>query len=338
MKTFHTRSRSIAVEDPSRVGEARRLAVDLSEEEGLNATKSGQVAIIATELATNILKHARSGEIVMRTLDDGDRKGIELLSLDKGPGMSDFDKCLRDGYSTAGSCGTGLGSISRLSTHFEAYSVPEQGTALLSQVWSEGNATYSTPGFVYGAICLPVHDGERCGDGWAIKIDRDHLSFLLVDGLGHGEFAADAADEAIRVFDENQYPELEEQMHYMHGALKKTRGAAVALGKLDLKHQKLRYAGVGNISGNLFNNLQCRSLLSHNGTIGHVINKVKEFDYDWTADSLLVLHSDGLSSKWDFENYPGLHVRHPSLIAGVLYRDCRRSRDDASVMVVREAG
>lgn len=333
----HGRSRLVPITDVSQVGETRRLAVGVGEAVGLDETERGQVAIIATELGTNILKHAGHGAVIIRELQYGIAGGVELLSLDKGPGMADIHRCLEDGYSTAGSSGTGLGSISRLSTRFDAYSASGQGAVILSQVWSKRETKGELARYEIGAVCLPMHQGEGCGDGWSVRMESDHLEFIAVDGLGHGEFAAMAADEAIRIFEGSSEANLEMRMQDLHGALKKTRGAAVALGEIKSGGPKLRFVGVGNISGAVFGYLRSQSMVSCNGTVGHVVNRLKQFEYPWSRDSILVLHSDGLSSKWDLKDYPGLQMRHPAVIAGVLYRDHHRSTDDANVLVIREA-
>jgi hypothetical protein len=99
----------------------------------------------------------------------------------------------------------------------------------------------------------------------------------------------------------------------------------------------VRYAGIGNISATIVAHGASRSLVSHNGIAGHEMRKIQEFSYDWTPDALLVMHSDGLSGRWDLGRYPGLSNRDPSVVAGVLYRDFSRGRDDALIVVIRAA-
>jgi anti-sigma regulatory factor (Ser/Thr protein kinase) len=91
---------------------------------GFDETDVGNVAIIVTELATNMLKHATQGEILMRPIARGTALGMEFVALDRGPGIASLTQCFRDGYSTAGSPGTGLGSIARLAGDFDIYSTP----------------------------------------------------------------------------------------------------------------------------------------------------------------------------------------------------------------------
>ncbi|MGH7263328.1 MAG: hypothetical protein ACREMB_00540 [Candidatus Rokuibacteriota bacterium] len=79
-----------------------------------------------------------------------------------------------------------------------------------------------------------------------------------------------------------------------------------------------------------------RHLVSYAGIAGHELRRVKELAYPWPEEALLVLHSDGLGTQWSLSAYPALARRHPTLIAGVLYRDHSRRRDDVSVLVAKE--
>ena len=103
-----------AVTDASQVAEARRLVAQRARLAGVTTARLGDVAIVVTELATNLLKHAGGGHSLASHRDDGDGAGLELLALDRGSGMTDVGRCMDDGYSTAGSPGTGLGAIARL--------------------------------------------------------------------------------------------------------------------------------------------------------------------------------------------------------------------------------
>ena len=101
---------------------------------------------------------------------------------------------------------------------------------------------------------------------------------------------------------------------------------------------KLTFAGVGNIAARIYAGSESRqNLVSLNGTAGHQCDRIQDFSYPWPEDGLLVLHSDGLSTGTGLESYPGLAARDPALIAGVLYRDFCRGRDDATVVVAKAA-
>jgi hypothetical protein len=124
-------------------------------------------------------------------------------------------------------------------------------------------------------------------------------------------------------------------MQRLHDALRPTRGAAAAVAEVEARRGVVRFCGVGNVAATLVAGGATRSLVSHHGTLGHDARRIAEFRYPWTADSVLVLNSDGLVSHWSPDRWPGLLGRAATLVAAVLYRDCRRQRDDTSVLVVR---
>lgn len=369
----------ITVADPSRVGEARRAAAVLGERLGFDQTRRGELAIVVSEAATNLLKHAGGGDLILRALDRDGSAGVEVLTLDRGPGIPNVSQAMRDGFSTGGTAGTGLGAIRRLATEFDVFStraapgtsaaaaprapaathsptghaVP--GTVLMARLWADGHAPPPIPpgGVDVGVVCLPKPGEEMCGDAWAIAVDpRTGRSFAIVaDGLGHGQHAADASGLAVRTFREAvpRTPAPGTILQAIHAALRGTRGAAVAVvelppavadpvgvGGVHAAARTIRFAGVGNIACVLVGpGRATRNAVSHNGTLGAEARRFQEFEYPAAPGALLVLHSDGLGSRWQLGDYPGLANRHPAVIAGVLFRDQRRLRDDATALVVR---
>jgi anti-sigma regulatory factor (Ser/Thr protein kinase) len=330
----------IAVRDASAVGEARRLAVAWAGGLGLDETTSGKLALVVTEAGTNIVRHAGEGELLLRALGSGNVRGMELLALDKGPGMHDVARCLADGYSTGGTSGAGLGGIARLSDSFDVFSVPDCGTAVLSEIWQRADVMAPrATGPLIGAVCVALEGEDACGDGFEAAIEGARASLLIVDGLGHGQGAADATLAALRVF--RQYTQVapSELLERLHEALRHTRGAALALVQLETEAQQLRFAGVGNCAGTIFGGVHARThLTSYNGIVGGRLGRVRELAYPWPQRGLLVLHTDGLATRWDLASYPGLANHHPSLIAGVLYRDFTRRRDDVTVLALKMTG
>ena len=124
----------------------------------------------------------------------------------------------------------------------------------------------------------------------------------------------------------------------IHAGLQATRGAAVAVVSLDFAANRAVFSGIGNIAGLVTAGGQTRRFVSMNGIAGHSAERLREFIYPCEGPGLvLVLHSDGLSTNWSFDRYTGLMARHPALIAAVLYRDAGRSRDDATVLVLKKA-
>ena len=326
----------LQVMEKSAVAEARREVTGLARTVGFSENDVGRVAIVVTEATSNLVKHTPQGQLLARAFDRSGVAVIELLALDQGPGIANVGESLRDGFSTAGSPGTGLGAIKRLSDEFDIYSASGKGVALVAQLWSRKPEGGSHPApLEIGAVCLPMPGEEARGDAWAVEWRGGHCVILVADGLGHGPDAAAAAMAAVNAL--RTHPQLSPAalIEFAHGALRSTRGAALAVADLDLT-QELRYAGVGNIAGVTLAPGVARHMVSYAGIVGHEVRKIQEFVYPWTQDSLLVMHSDGLATHWNLDQYPGLAGRHPSLIAGVLYRDFARGRDDVTVVVAKK--
>ncbi len=314
------------IEEESQIGEARRDAQRLAVTYGLDETQAGRVAIAATELATNLYRHGSGGQLLLQPVKAGNAEAIELLAIDKGRGMSDVNRCLGDGYSSAGTAGTGLGAVRRLSVEFDIHSVPGEGTVVMSRI---GAATGSR----LGAISIPVKGETECGDGWAFAHNHELATLMVVDGLGHGSFAAAAAECAQDIFAESPQEAPRTLVERAHRALSHTRGATAAIARVTATG-KISYAGVGNISACLVNAEKSQGLVSHNGTLGLTMPRLQQFEYERVAGSLLIMHSDGISARWDLHSKPSLRQRHPAIIAAVLYRDHARARDDATVVVL----
>jgi anti-sigma regulatory factor (Ser/Thr protein kinase) len=327
---------ALPVTEISQVAEIRRAATKLAGQLAFDEAGMGKIALIVTEAATNLAKHATGGEILLYALQSGQIGGIQVLALDKGPGIANTARALRDGYSTTGSPGTGMGAIKRLATLFDIHSVPSAGTALLARLWSKPLSATRLPLLEVGALSLPKPGEDVCGDWWAVASFPERTLILVADGLGHGPGAAEAALEAVKTFHERAALTPTEIVESIHAALRGTRGAAVAVTEIAPSHEAARFAGVGNISGVVISGERSRQMVSHNGTAGHSARRIQEFTYPWSSDALLVLYSDGLVSHLHPERYPGLLKHHPDLIAATFYRDCARGRDDVTVVVARE--
>ncbi|MGA7805813.1 ATP-binding protein [Bradyrhizobium sp.] len=326
---------AVPVQDQTQVAEARRRAVAVAERHGFAAAESGRVALVATELSTNLLKHGRGGELLIGAFEEHGTSGIELIALDKGPGMVNVEACLEDGYSSAGTAGKGLGAVIRQSQLTDIASWPGLGTAILVRLEAGGQSGRQDRPFArVGAIAVPMRGEEVCGDSWSVAYPPSGPTLLVADGLGHGPQAAEASVEAVRLFHRFQGHQVPTLLDYVHGGLRATRGAAVSIARLDSAAGKVVFAGIGNVAGVIIAGGEMRRMVSMPGTAGHVARKIQSFDYPFKS-GLVILHSDGLLSSWTLERYPNITARHPTLIAAVLYRDLARGRDDVSVLVAK---
>ena len=326
----------VPVTESSQPAAARRTAVALAQDAGLDERAVGTVSLVVTELATNLVKHAKGGELLMRRFGSEGTEGIEVLSLDHGPGISNVALSLGDGYSTTGSPGTGLGAVVRAAGTFDMYSQPGKGTAVVARVYGQrgGGSPYAQS---LGVVRQAKGGEAVCGDSWIARWFADGWICAVADGLGHGRIASDAATaiiEAVRRAPPRLSPV--QMVEAAHQASRHTRGAAFGVAILDGPAGVVRFAGVGNIAAVVLNGTERRHLVSHNGIVGHEYRKASEFSHPWQRTSMLLLHSDGIATQWDLGRYTGLLVRDPSLIAGILYRDFARGRDDATVVVLKE--
>ena len=326
--------RVVRVADPSAVGEARQRAAGLAAKLAFDPTAAGELAIAVTEAAGNIVKHAGEGLLLLRPLERAGAAGVEVLAIDKGPGMRNVAECLRDGYSTAGSPGTGLGALQRMTRHLDIWSAPGLGTMLRFEVWPR-KAGVDAETLCTGAICVPKPGEDESGDGWVLLGDARRLSLLVVDGLGHGPAAATAARTAVAAARKEAARDPVDMLDAVHAALRPTRGAAAAVARVEPDKELCVFCGVGNISAAVRADGRMRTMVSHNGILGHQVRKFQEFRYPFPRRALLLAHSDGVGTHWDLDKYPGLQAHHPSLVAAALYRDHARGRDDATVVAVR---
>ena len=331
-----TSSFYIAVNEESQIGLARRLVVEICQRISSDETFCGKVAIVVTEMARNVVRHGSGGEVLIREVATVTSSGLELVALDHGPGMRNIAECLRDGFSTAGTAGTGFGSIKRLSDRFEVYSQPGRGTVVWARLCAVGTY-FPSPVFESSGISVAVEREEVCGDAWEVIETAGVLRAIVVDGLGHGPFAEEAAREAVAVFRSQTSPGAAATLKLVDQALTKTRGAAGAIVELCPAKGQITAAGVGNISMRLLNNGGSKSFGCDNGTLGTGVPRIREVTHPWVPGSVLVMHSDGVKTQWNHDDYPGLARRHPGLVTALLYRDFRRERDDVTVVATRHS-
>ncbi|HEY0181189.1 MAG TPA: ATP-binding SpoIIE family protein phosphatase [Rhodopila sp.] len=320
------------VRDASDVASARRRVVALAHRIGYDETSAGRVAIVVTELAQNLWRHGGGGQILAAS-DPVAPSGIEILALDRGPGMADVATCLRDGYSTGGTSGNGLGAVNRMADQMLIHSVRGGGTAILVRMGAERGAAMATPRTT-AVLCVAKAGEEVCGDTAAVVVRSDGvIGVLLADGLGHGPQAAAASQEAARLFRKHPGGSPVTALSILHAGLRATRGAALATAFIDPAGRRVTYGGIGNIAAFITDSAGTRRMVSHSGTAGHTAGRMQEFSYPMYSTPVLVMFSDGLATSWSPESHPGLFALDPVLIAGVLYRDHARGRDDASVVV-----
>ncbi|MEU5079603.1 ATP-binding SpoIIE family protein phosphatase [Streptomyces eurythermus] len=334
----------VPVHDSTRVRDARMAAREACDDSGLAPARTAAAELVATELATNLLKHAGGGLMVVNLVeppDGGAGPSVQLYSLDHGPGIADVDAALRDGYSTAdGSLGAGLGSCRRSANAFHLYSRPGRGTVAAARIDAEPGERWAPPARLpAGGITVSLRQDAQCGDAWGWVRSGRLLTLLLADGLGHGPKAAHASGAAVAELRRAGHLPPADILRRLHTALRPTRGAAVTVAQVDTDRAELSFAGVGNVSARVRSGGSWTSLVSHPGIVGaYFPAQVPVRRLPWHEESLLVVHSDGLPSRWTPPEDPGLLAHDPSVVAAAILRDAgspaRPVRDDTSVAVL----
>jgi anti-sigma regulatory factor (Ser/Thr protein kinase) len=325
-----------SVVEPSQIAAARRAAGDLSRRLGFNEVQAGRLALVITEAGTNLIKHAVEGMIILRPVDHGEMSCIEVLAIDRGPGIANLSASFHDGVTTANSPGTGLGAMQRLSDEFDAYTEVGKGSVFFMVVMAMTKPPLNRR-LKIGAVCLPIASEDLNGDTWNIAGTGASLTVMVGDGLGHGPDAHAASRKAMDVLDKTPTMDPVGLLELSHAALAGTRGAALAIVRLDFHRHTMQFVGIGNIAACVQSADIRRHMMSHNGIVGNNMRKVQQFDSDFADNALLIMHSDGISTQWDLNRYGGLINHHPAVIAAVLYRDFRRERDDVTVLVIKHS-
>ncbi len=327
--------KAFPIDDASRVGEARRFAAQAAAAMGWAELEAGRLALVVTELGTNLLRHAQKGRLLIASRPEACE--VEVVCIDEGPGISDLARSMQDGYSSGSTPGTGLGAVRRLASDFDIHSAVPDGTVCVARVRPAGapRAVRADAQVDIGGLCLPAPGEIECGDAWSAALEGDRIAVLMADGLGHGPDAARASREAQAVFAREPFAELRTQLQQAHQALQTTRGAAVCLARLDIGTGTLQWSGAGNVIGRVLSGVFDKSILTQHGTVGMQIRKPETSSMALPDHALVILHSDGIESRWTADRLRPLLQRDPTLVAAILLRDHTRHRDDATIVVIR---
>lgn len=321
--------RWLRVEDVSAVAACRKAVQIMAERLQFPAARIGQLALAVTEAASNLHKHAEQGSLLLCVNRDGPQPGIDLVTIDAGPGVRDVTAALRDGHSTAGTLGIGLGAIQRLADFADLYSRPGHGTSLVARFCA--SPPVSQPR--WAGLIRPITGETECGDAYGVVLTDSAVTAVLCDGLGHGPLAAAAAAAGVAAVLDDPAGEPAALLERAHRRMSGTRGGAV--GVVQVGGQLARFAGLGNVAASVVSDGRRKSMISIPGIAGHQARTIRQFEYEAPPGSAVILHSDGVSSRWEAAALPALEARDPLLIAAVLLAEAGVHRDDAGVLVLK---
>lgn len=329
--------RSYPVVDRSYVSIIKRDVRTLALGLGFSVTRLGELDIIISELTSNLVKYAQDGELLVRSVRAGSSAGVELISVDGGPGMVDPARMMADGVSTGGSLGQGLGAVRRLSDLFQLYSLPGRGTVGLVRVYHHPpKQPLLAPAATAQALLVSKVDQTPCGDGFYCQLSGTSLRMFLGDGLGHGPPAHQAVGQATRTMALQREDSPAAWLTAIHRAAVGTRGLVGTAAVFNFVSRKWTVCGVGNIRTQLCGRSYTRSYLAQNGILGYNMPRtLQELELPYEPGQCLVMASDGIQTRWNPARYPNVGRYEPIILAAAIYKEYGRHTDDMSVAVAR---
>lgn len=341
---------SLPIDHESDIGICRRKGVALSKEMGFDNVKQGEIAILISELGTNVLKHGGGkGKIVISQIENEQfQKAIEIWCCDSGNGIPDLRNALVDGFSKKNTLGIGLGAITRLSDEIEINPASQSyfqneyfsgqnnfDHCLRSIKWVPSNKKISlNKNLITGAVSR-CHPGEHLnGDAFLIvNVDKDLTVAAVIDGLGHGKEANLASEKAKeQIILKSDLP-LDSLMKHVHNSIRGTRGATIGIARINTKTNRLQFSGIGNIESFIISSKTKKTLLSFGGIMGHNMRTPRVFDFDFLSDDTLCMYSDGITTRWRQEDIDW--NISPQKNAEQIINNHSRPNDDATILIIR---
>jgi serine/threonine protein phosphatase PrpC len=191
--------------------------------------------------------------------------------------------------------------------------------------------------FDVGARSRPIPGYQVNGDAYVVRFPKaDHARVALIDGLGHGVEAHEAAVRARELVEAKTQLGLVPLFRELDERLRRTRGAVAAVADIDLSTSQLAFVGVGNIEAVLVGPEGSQQFVCTSGIIGHNMRTPRLFEYRWSPESMLLLCSDGIRSAWRTGVEKKLLTAHPEILANVILSNYAREVDDATVLGIRQ--
>ena len=314
---------------------------------GLSGVGLGSIVNVASELAHNQLMHARGGRIAIRPIERQGVRGLEVVAADRGSGIASPTDALKRRRSPGTSqrrpsqppqpgapksLGVGFAAAVELADEIDVDVRIGEGTC----IWARKFAGPVPRRRRVGIFGRPYPGEDESGDDGAFVRTEDDLIVGVVDGLGHGGPAREASRVAVDTVRQSSHLEIDRILEECHAALHDTRGAVMAVARVDDTGQSLRAAVVGDVSLLVDGPGTHRHVLSRPfllGARGHKPKIVIETASLATRD-VVILFTDGISTRADLQADLELLREHPIVIAEQIVERFARDNDDALVLVV----
>jgi anti-sigma regulatory factor (Ser/Thr protein kinase) len=328
---------AIHVSHTGDVSRARMTAKERAENIGFSEEEGEEIALVTSELATNLCKHAAGGVLIISAIREGTKRGIQVETADRGPGIDDVEEAMTDGFSTTGSLGYGLGTMLRLMDEVTVSSLEDGfGTKVICKRWVHDKSVerQGCP-LDFGVATCPRPGSGLNGDAFIVSKLRGSALVGLIDGLGHGQYAHRAAQTAKKYVERHFDQPLQNLFLGVARQCRATRGVVMALARFDWEEKRLTFASIGNVEARVINSSEMFSFIMRRGVLGLNAPVPAVIEHRWEEHYIMVMHTDGLSTHWRWKDFPGLDGQSASETARFLLFKLAKSTDDATVLVMK---
>lgn len=324
----------IGIVDDASVSQAREAARRAGRSVGLPETARESLVVAASELARNQLVHAQWGRVFVRCISRAGVAGVEVIAIDRGPGIAEPARAMRERVRSPVGLGHGLGGAARLSDELDLDVRTGEGTHIRARKLA-GPVAYRSE---LAILARPAEGEIVCGDDATFaRLGDDRVLLALLDGVGHGPQARDASRAAVEVLHRRPDGAPEELLRECDETLAATRGAAMSVLRFDPRARSFEHACLGDITTRIArlprgeHRFACRA-----GIVGRRVPFEKKVRTERAAKrerDVLIAHTDGIRADWELP--PELALQHPLVTADYLLHHCARADDDALVAVFR---
>ncbi|HEX2568025.1 MAG TPA: SpoIIE family protein phosphatase [Polyangia bacterium] len=336
--------KSLPILDAASVSEAREWVRAEGAAAGLDKVVIESLVLAMSELGHNQLVHAGGGSVAVTRVERSGVPGLEIIAADQGPGIRDPAAGLLDRPSLSamsppagagsGSLQAGLAAVRRLTEEVD-----------IDVRWGEGSCVRvrrfasPMPRRREVAVLGRALPGERIsGDDAGVVRHGDTLILGVADGLGHGLEAREPSALAVDTLLQHAHEAPCDLLERCHRELQGTRGAMMTVVHIDEARQEIEHSGAGDVSARICRYRDERRLGGTARTLGRAELRPRPCRPDKAelqGGDVVVLFTDGLSSRLTLAETPGLLREHPILIAQQLMLSFARDNDDALIVVAR---